>query len=564
MTRITKSLIFAVLMILLATSACGGAASTPDQAGSVAGNELAGSGDNVDPGGKTPGPERDEPAAVTLSATEPDSVSLPAVPSEPNPASVDITLEESTAAKGTIGPDGGSLEAVDGNGTRYTLTVPEGALLSPVEITMTPIAGAEGEAIGDTFRAGVALQPEGLHFLKMVAIEITGDVVQEGAIGFSAEGGGQDFHLTPASHAGRSLVIPTSHFSIIGFSKEEIIAQFTQVVPANVDAQILNILSLAGDDDILDVLANWAGLVKGAGQIGTYEEWVTWTASYNSLLQWTFWLINDRGWDMNTPGLAGLLDELQAILDLWFKQTTAVVEALTEKCLDGELKEFIKISQIIEVGKSLAGYLGLEKEEEFKIWEDLANSCLNFTITWQANVVTRGTAPGLGDFFSDISVGSEGHSPQPGSSFVIMHELEVEYIDGFWHDKCVTQSGEVVLMLDIDWDTPNFGSSIGISLNSITAYVTITNPVFIDCTAAPIWAQYNADAQAPFHGAALDELNKERVEDGHWKFELVYNPGSGLVAQFEEGFEEPITLDFPSGKYEFSQLVSLYVYTPAD
>ena len=559
MTRLTKRLIAAVLLITLFASACGGAAPSPDPADSVAGSDIAELGDSTDPGGTDPGPSQQESAAVTPSAAEPDSAPLPAVPSEPNPASIDITLEEGSAARGTIGSEGGSLEAVDQRGTRYTLTVQEGALLSPVEITMSPIAVAEGQAIGDTFLAGVALEPEGLHFLKMAVIEITGDVVAEGAVGFAAGGGGQDFHLTHSVQAGRSVMISTTHFSEFGVSDEGLEGQIEEFISDNEEALVETALALGADQLILNALNNWAQVVQDSGEIDTYEEWASWTASFSSLLQWTFYAIEVSGWNMDTPGVAGLLDELQAILDQWFEQTTAVVEALAEKCQDGELVEFIKIQQIIEVGESLVTLLSLERDEELQSWKDLADTCLNFTLTWQANVLTTGE-----NFESDIAIGTEitsqGSKIAPPVNASV--PLEVEYIAGFWEQRCEGIPGFVSLEGEVDWDTPNFGSSFEASLEKITVYVGIILNVFIDCS--PAGFPIPADAQEPFHGGALVELNKDRLEDGRWKFDLEYNPGGGLVAQFEEGLDEPIKLPFPTGEYEFYQLVSLYVNAPGD
>ncbi len=106
------------------------------------------------------------------------------------------------------------------------------------------------------------------------------------------------------------------------------------------------------------------------------------------------------------------------------------------------------------------------------------------------------------------------------------------------------------------------------TINSIIVFVSINEPVYIDCS--PAGFTLDADAQFPFHGGALEKLNNHRVgRNGFWEFELEYDPdgpeevapGGGVIAQFEEG---PENITFPDGEYKIWQLVSLYQNTPAN
>src|SRR5690348_14436311 len=73
--------------------------------------------------------------------------------------------DKARTVKLTIPLTGGSLSATGGDGTVYTLTVPDKALLSAQEISMTPLAAMDALPLGGGLAAGVQLEPEGLRFL---------------------------------------------------------------------------------------------------------------------------------------------------------------------------------------------------------------------------------------------------------------------------------------------------------------------------------------------------------------------------------------------------------------
>ena len=536
MTQGARRLIFVMLTIVLITSSCRGDAI------------------NSDPTVSTITPDQGTSVTSTLPETMVTSDPQEAVPLAPNPASIDITLEEGSATTATIGPEGGSITSIGVNGIEYNLTIPEGALFSPEEITMTPIGSAEGKAIGDTFVAGVALQPEGLYFLKLVTIEMAGGMVDDSAVAFAAESGGRDFHLTPSKQADGLITISTTHFSEVGVSLEELADLFDTILPLAALAQLENALAFGNDQQALAAIERMINFLQVADPIVSFEQWNSRTAQIVSLTQRVDEVANDFSWNANSPGYTDVVIKFQNLVGQWHQQSDRLMQEYANKCIQGEIENANKVSLITQVGYFFNYNFGWIWREDFTNWSDVESTCKSVGVSYQANVVTTGT-----DFFSDISIGIEDQCLGSSCSYDPL-ELEVEYIDGFWLDTCVPTSGTAKLKLDIFWEGLNLGNDNLDYINSITVYVSIIDPVYIDCS--PAGFELTADAQYPFHGGALEQVNQHRVNgDGRWEFELEYDPGGGVVAQFEEG---PEKMTFPDGEYELWQLISLYQNTPAN
>lgn len=155
----------------------------------------------------------------------------------------------------------------------------------------------------------------------------------------------------------------------------------------------------------------------------------------------------------------------------------------------------------------------------------------------------------------------------PAFGFPIETELEVEYIEGFWHDTCFPVSGSLQFSVGLGSEIPNLGSPTQVSFTSFPVRVKILKPVYIDCS--PTGYTMPADAQAPFHGKALSILNENRDEgDGTWLFEVGYDPGGGIMGQFTDLDAEKGAVKFPfpdgDGEYEVWQLLTLYQASPLE
>jgi hypothetical protein len=145
-----------------------------------------------------------------------DAIPMP-IPDEPNPLTVTPLLDENQAVESVLPAAGGMLQAESG-GVRYTLTIPEGALMSDQDVRLIPVKSIEGLPMSGGLLGAVQLEPEGVRFLKpvMLQIEVPGGFDAGGATGFAYHGSGQEFHLIPAFAGGNTLQIEVWHFSGYG------------------------------------------------------------------------------------------------------------------------------------------------------------------------------------------------------------------------------------------------------------------------------------------------------------------------------------------------------------
>jgi hypothetical protein len=126
---------------------------------------------------------------------------------------VKVTLDTPRAVKGTIPVTGGTLQAVSANGTKLTLTIPPNALLSPQEITFTPIKGVGGLPFQGGLAGGAEIGPAGLRLARTATLRIAPPqpvpLAQETTFGYRGRGG--EFFLFPAALAGRPVVLRVIH-----------------------------------------------------------------------------------------------------------------------------------------------------------------------------------------------------------------------------------------------------------------------------------------------------------------------------------------------------------------
>ncbi|AFZ69731.1 hypothetical protein [Deinococcus peraridilitoris] len=130
-----------------------------------------------------------------------------------SPLNVTVTLDATKAVKQTIPIQGGTLSVTAQDGTVYTLTIPNNALVADTEITMTPITSVTGAPVQGGKVYGVNLQPAGLRLYHPAVLSIAppGGSDKE-AIGFASQDNGKDFYLHPlALTAG--LKMNLLHFS---------------------------------------------------------------------------------------------------------------------------------------------------------------------------------------------------------------------------------------------------------------------------------------------------------------------------------------------------------------
>ena len=123
----------------------------------------------------------------------------------------------------TIGPDGGVLVAEGSDGTRYTMTFPEEAIVLPggLRVTMTPITSIVDLPTSGAFLGGVILEPDGLTLLQpaQLAMRLTATVDPNDVLGFNFKGAGEGLYFVPSfglESGFTRITLPVSHFTGIG------------------------------------------------------------------------------------------------------------------------------------------------------------------------------------------------------------------------------------------------------------------------------------------------------------------------------------------------------------
>jgi hypothetical protein len=118
----------------------------------------------------------------------------------------------------TVGDAGGELTTTADDGTRFTLTVPQGALVGDTELTMTPVAAARGLPL-QRLGAAADLGPEGVRFLRPVTLRIEPPTAlrRRQVVPLLWSGAGRDVHLEPATVGPRAVTFELFHFSTPGY-----------------------------------------------------------------------------------------------------------------------------------------------------------------------------------------------------------------------------------------------------------------------------------------------------------------------------------------------------------
>jgi hypothetical protein len=132
---------------------------------------------------------------------------------------VSATTDDARAATALVSADaGGSVTTTAADGAVYTLTVPPGALLEDIQITVTPVVALDDLPIAGDLAAGVRFAPEGLQFFTPATLTVDLPAPVSGSVlaGFGAEGGGERFHLDLVEGVGTRFIMPVRHFSLVG------------------------------------------------------------------------------------------------------------------------------------------------------------------------------------------------------------------------------------------------------------------------------------------------------------------------------------------------------------
>lgn len=131
------------------------------------------------------------------------------------PVVLTVTLDDSASVSALIPQKGGSVSATLANGLVYTLAIPEGALLSDQEVTMTPIRSIDGLPFSGGLIGGVQLEPDGTILMAPATLTL---IIPKGydkryLVGFGYHGTGTGLHLASSSGDGNSITLTIMSFS---------------------------------------------------------------------------------------------------------------------------------------------------------------------------------------------------------------------------------------------------------------------------------------------------------------------------------------------------------------
>jgi hypothetical protein len=155
----------------------------------------------------------------SASTTVPPSATpvLPTSTPMSDPLSVQVLTDGSLAVSAVISPMGGTLTAQAADGTKFTLTLPEGALLSDENITLTPVTSVGSLPFSGGLVGGVQMAPEGLRLFKPAALTIESSKTAAASgfetVAFGYHQNGEGLYLNPSDAKGDVLTLEVWHFS---------------------------------------------------------------------------------------------------------------------------------------------------------------------------------------------------------------------------------------------------------------------------------------------------------------------------------------------------------------
>jgi hypothetical protein len=149
----------------------------------------------------------------SASCSPPKSPTAPS--SNTEPLNLAVTLDESASVSTLIPQKGGSVNISLNNGLVYTLDIPEGALLSDQEVTLTPIRSIDGLPFSGGLLGGVQMEPDGTLLMELATLTIQVPVGFDTSslVGFAYHGEGTGFHLAPVSGDGSTITLQIISFS---------------------------------------------------------------------------------------------------------------------------------------------------------------------------------------------------------------------------------------------------------------------------------------------------------------------------------------------------------------
>ncbi len=318
---------------------------------------------------------------------------------EPNddPINVAVELDETQGVAAVIPVEGGSLSVKGSDGTTFTLSIPNDALLVETTIRMVPVTSLTGLPFGSGDPLAVQLEPEGLFFNNYVTLTITPatEIPIDQQIMFGYLGDGQDVILAPPVVDSREIKILLLHFSGYGVTKGYLadIEPVRQRIGGDAERRLQNIAAERLGRERIDQLIG-AGEGEGLGElfddlIKQYEEEVVKpriaaageSCAAGQLAMDTI-ISLERQKALLGGGESKGLEDAIALMD------TVGIECAKEEY------ELCKSDHVID--RMIPVWLGMERQsallgggglEAIKVAKDLTQKCLTFELRFSSQGV---------------------------------------------------------------------------------------------------------------------------------------------------------------------------------
>ncbi len=315
------------------------------------------------------------------------------------PVSADIEVESDGSATATIGPDGGSIDVVGADGTTYTLDIPAEALVTPVDIVLTPLSGVV-PAIDGAELIGVAAEPDGIAFLRPAPLTITGDAVTDDWVGWGALGDGTELALSPTVRGGASRTMPVAHFSIMGLASDELqlmVSEHGVGFLAGATFTAAEALLARPDDTTLDLflaaLGAWtASLESKFADVDGLPDLEVATVELTSLLAV---LEAVQGVSFDPEVVTEVVNRVQTLFEQWTDAVLRLVPLISTQCSDGIDVAFqLARWRVVATGlaNSTLAVAGTSPAEVYEALDDAVGTCASVVVTWQPTVTVSDPA----------------------------------------------------------------------------------------------------------------------------------------------------------------------------
>jgi hypothetical protein len=410
---------------------------------------------------------------------------------EPNPINVTPILEEGNSASTLVFPDREtSLSVTASDGTIFTLTFPTNAVLSPVEVTMTPVVDLEGFPEGAENILAVHLTPDGLILMEPATLSIQPVSAQHEFTAFTTFSGGKDLHLSPSFTKDSSIDIPLMHFSVPGmvaageaFIKDIQVSHPRSNTSATYKEKILEYTTsdLSPDDKgvlIAKTFENWLEANNDLLRVATYDSSVIDQAisEHLYLINWLNVMAELDFFDIRDhPELYNKILESYQLLATGI--LTAIEEASYECVFHKDPDQAIKLLRYYAVIEKLGLWnmdpMGMPKRET--LIDDL-KECAKFNLAFDSLLVARGEGVFRHMVASDVPVRLDLNNtddPYTSEKLKLTFEGLIEYkyfsIDGM-PASCQTDTGDGVQNLEVDLglnfydDPPRFDDTVFVQM----------------------------------------------------------------------------------------------------